>query len=366
MSCKLIPVFFVAMLLFEGCATEMQVQAGQQVSSTGETYLVHSVNPFIGTGGWGHTFPGVTVPFGMVQWSPETVVDGIFRGWYRYEDSTTRGFAVTHLSGAGCPMFGDFPILPWTGDIVQNPAQSPQSFVVPFQHTAMDGTRLESAEPGYYSVSLGNGVKVQLTSAKRSGIGIFTFSSSGPRKLLINTGGSLNIDQPGRETDSSSTEIVGDDTLLGSVSTGGFCGLSNDYALHIYLKFDTPFTSFGLWNDQSITPEARSVAGHKTGAYVSFDDSRRTTIRVRFGISYVSRENARQNVETEIPTWNFDAVRRSAQREWENALSRVEVEGGSTDQRTIFYTALYHMLIAPNTFSDVNGDYVGFDRLVHN
>lgn len=352
------------LLLIVGCSAPHTVDP-RLAAYTPHLSAASYVDPFIGTGGDGHTFPGATVPFGMVQWSPDT--RGLERGWYRYGDDTNiSGFGVTHLSGAGCPMFGDFPILPWTGDIVQNPAQSPQVFVVPFQHTATDGTRLESAEPGYYFVNLGNGVQVQLTSAKRSGIGIFTFPSSGQRRLLINTGGSLNIDQRGRETDSSSAEIIGDDTLFGTVSTGGFCGLPNDYTLHIYIKFDTAFTSFGVWNDQSITPKARSTSGHKTGAYVSFDDPRGASVRLRFGISYVSRDNARQNLEAEIPTWNFDAVRRRAQREWEKALSPVEIEGGSTDQRTIFYTALYHMLIAPNTFSDNNGDYIGFDGFVHN
>jgi predicted alpha-1,2-mannosidase len=326
--------------------------------------VVRHVDPIIGTGGNGHTFPGATVPLGMVQWSPDT--DGAEWGWYHFEDALIRGFSVTHLSGAGCQMFGDFPILPWTGEVTSNPASSPHFYEVGFHHFGADGARLETAEPGYYSILLGNGVKVELTASTRAGIGRIVFPPNTKKTLLIRAGDSSNMDRADRSSDASSVDVVGNDTVVASVRTGGFCGLPNDYSLHISLHLDTPFNSFGVWDDAGVLTNVRTTSGHKTGAYIVFPETTNGPISLRFGISYVNSDNAEMNLSQEIPGWDFDAIRGVAKHSWSKVLSRILVEGGTEDQKTVFYTGFYHMMIAPNVFSDVNGDYVGFDRIVRN
>jgi predicted alpha-1,2-mannosidase len=313
-----------------------------------------SVNTFIGTAGDGNTFPGATLPLGMIQWSPDTRADG----WYHYQDATTRGFSLTHISGAGCTVYADLPILPWVTGLSAS-AASPDKFDVPFSHTD------EQAHPGYYAVTLGNGVKTELTVALRAGMGRFTFPADASRALLFKTASSATIDEPHRENDNSTVQIAGDDTLTGTVHSGGFCQSPSNYVLYFVVKFARPFTSFGTWS--ATQPKAaagsRYVTGRKDGAYVSFANSSGPVI-MKIGISFVSVANAEANLNAEIPDWDFDQVHAAAKKKWTEMFDRVQTEGGTPEQRTIFYTGLYHMLLSPNTFSDENGDYIGFDQKV--
>ena len=310
-----------------------------------------AVSPFIGTAEGGNTFPGAAVPFGMVAWGPDTRPDG----WYHYEDKTIRGFSLTHISGAGCPIYADVPILPWTGEL-KAPGSAP-GYALAFAHDH------EQAQPGFYAVDFANGVRAELTVTDRAGIGRFTFPAGAPRHLLLKVSDSATVDDPKRKDDTSTVAILAPDTVVGSVHSGGFCGQDNRYVLYFAVTFAQPFAAAGTWTD-ALHPGAAAASGHKAGAYVTFAPGAGPVL-AKVGVSFVSIPNALANLQAGIPGWDFDAVRAAARARWTDLLERVRVEGGTQAQRTIFYTGLYHMLLAPNLFSDCNGDYPGFDGQVH-
>jgi predicted alpha-1,2-mannosidase len=309
-----------------------------------------AVDPFIGTTAGGNTFPGATVPFGMIQWGPDTRPDG----WYHYEDPTIRGFSLTHISGAGCPIYADVPILPWTGDIT-GPGSAPQ-YSLAFSHAH------EQARPGYYAVEFDNGVKTELTVSARAGIGRFLFPAGTVRNLLIKVSDSATVDDEKRKADTSAVEVRAPDTIVGTVRSGGFCGSDSHYILYFVLKFARPFASTGTWT-AAVSPGSRSAEGHKVGAYVSFPRGAEPIV-AKIGLSFVSTDNALANLQSEIPEWDFDAVRAAARARWTQTLERIHVDGGTREQRRIFYTGMYHMLLSPNLFNDGNGEYAGFDGSV--
>ena len=328
--------------------------------------LAQYVNPFIGTAnsplpdylggnGSGNTFPGATTPFGMVQWSPDT--DKGFgkdeRGSYLYADTSIRGFSLTHLSGPGCPVFGDVPIMPVVGSIKTSPATHPQDYFAKFSHAN------EQAAPGYYEVALDSGVRVQLTATPRTGYGVFTYPASAEATLLVNVGRNAT------GVTETEVQLSGDRQLNGSVASGGFCGTRNKYKLYFVAEFDRPFKTTGIWQDAQVTPGARALKGAQTGAYMTFDTTTSNVVQVRVGLSYVSTRNALLNLRTESPKWDFAAARASARARWNAALRSIEVTGGTDAEQRVFYTALYHTLLHPNIFGDANGEYLGFDNRVH-
>lgn len=317
-----------------------------------------SVDPLIGTAGDGNTFPGASLPFGMIQWSPDTGSDG----WYFYNKSKIRGFSLTHLSGAGCPLYGDFPILPWTGDLQTNPATTPDAYTLSFSHSQ------EDAHPGYYAVTLANGSKVELTVTDRAGMARIDFPEGQPSRLLVNAT-SANTDvhvatlpPVGREHDGTNVRIIGSDAIGGSTTAGGFCGTNSRYTVYFAAKFQQPFSNFATWQDTAIHKGQRDAAGHHTGAWLDF--GKQSQIQLKVGISYVSEANALDNLNKELPGWDFDEVHSAARTAWTSALNQIAAEGGTPDQRKIFYTGLYHMMLSPTLFSDDNGDYIGFDDKV--
>ena len=309
-----------------------------------------AVNPFIGTAADGNTFPGASVPFGLLQWGPDTRADG----WYHYADQTIRGLSLTHISGAGCPIYADVPILPWTGEVT-GPGSAPD-FALKFSHER------EQAHPGYYAVEFDNGVKAEFTVTARAGISRFLFPPGATRTLLIKVSDSANVDEPKRKADASAVEIRGPDTIVGTVHSGGFCATDSNYVLYFALTFARPFASAGTWTT-TLSPGSTSAAGHKVGAYVSFAPGAEPVV-AKVGVSFVSIANALANRQAEIPGWDFDAVHAAATVRWTDLLARVGIDGGTPAQRTIFYTGLYHMLLSPNLFNDANGDYIGFDGQV--
>ncbi|MCP9494896.1 MAG: GH92 family glycosyl hydrolase [Pyrinomonadaceae bacterium MAG19_C2-C3] len=320
------------------------------------------VNPFIGTGNSplpdylggnssGNTFPGVTMPFGMIQWSPDTE-NGFGeneRGSYLYHDTAIRGFSLTHLSGPGCPVFGDVPFMPMVGEAVSDP----NAYTAKFSHAN------EKAAPGFYEVALESGVKVNLTATTRTGFGVFTYPSTPDATMLI------NINRNASGVTDAEAQIIGDNQVTGSVTSGGFCGTRNKYKLYFAAEFDRPFKATGTWQDATLTRGARAVKGAKTAAFVTFDTTSNRTVRMKVGISYISTRNALSNLRAENPRWDFDDVRAQASARWNEALRRIEVEGGTLAEKQIFYSALYHTLLHPNVFSDANGEYIGFDDGVH-
>jgi predicted alpha-1,2-mannosidase len=309
------------------------------------------VNPLIGTGGGVNTFPGPDTPFGMIQWSPDTAPSRPDGGGYSYTASDISGFSLTHLSGPGCDAFGDVPVLPTVGAIGSSPSSTTESF----SHAT------ETATAGFYGVTLGDGVGVQLTDATRAGIARFTFPATTQANLLLKLTGS-------EEPDTVTTaQVVRNDEIIGSVTSGYFCGETTgwerDYTLHFDMVFDHPFTASGTW-------AASPIAGVGTpqgpgGEYLTFDTTADQTVTAKVGISFTSAANAALNLRAEIPGWNFGQVEHANQAAWNAMLSKIQVGGGTQAQQVQFYTALYHALLYPSVFSDVNGEYTGFDGAVH-
>lgn len=317
------------------------------------------VDTFAGTGSGGgvvgtvDTFPGADLPFGMVQWSPDTYPDRPSGGGYAYTATEISGFSLTHLSGAGCSVFGDVPVLPTTGAVPSDPETAAE----PFSHSE------ESASPGRYQVAVGSpAVTTRLSVTTRSGIGTFTFPATAAANLLFKVSGSAS------GIHASAVRTVGSDEIEGTVQSGYFCTTLENYDLHFVAVFNRPFTAHGTWTKTGLKPGSRSCSGTfevDCGAWVTFDTTATPTVEMKVGISYVSAANAAANLKAEDPGWSLPAVEAKATRAWDAALGRIAVSGGTTGERQLFYTALYHSLLDPSTFSDANGEYEGFDGRVH-
>ena len=306
-----------------------------------DTSAYGQVDTRIGTAGGGNTFPGATLPFGMVQWSPDTTTDA----WYYYGDKKILGFSMTHLSGAGCSLYGDFGVLPVSGELQESPGKDLKAYGAEFDHAK------EETHPGYYAVTLASGVKVEITVADRAGIARFTFPAGTPARLLVNSGSSANVDQ-------SEISLTGADAFTGSANAGHFCGWSDKYKIFAAGRFSKAFTKAAAWQDDSVLADAKSAHGKKSGVWLDFGNAREVELKI--AVSFVDVDGARKNL-AEIPGWDFNATRVKAKAAWSQLLNRFAVEGGTDDERKIFYTGVYHAFIAPNVFSDVDGRYMGFD-----
>jgi predicted alpha-1,2-mannosidase len=321
------------------------------------------VNPFIGTDAGapdygfgnegGHVFPGAGYPEGLVQWSPDTTSDA---GGYRYSQPLLYGFGVRHFSGRGCSSYQDFPFMPTVGPLGISPGADWGAYSSGYSH------RSESATPGNYGVHLDKpGVDVNLTVTSRTGFGLLAYPQSQDATLLVNAGGSAT----GNDEAGTYIHVSGGDEIIGATTSGHFCGSGNSYTLYIAARFDRPFSHFGTWQDAALNPDVRDASGAHSGAYITFDTRGNPVVKVKFGLSFVSVANARANLDAEDAGWSFNAVRDAASTAWAAKLARIRVTGGTSDEKTIFYTALYHTLFHPNVFSDANGQYIGFDKQVH-
>lgn len=311
------------------------------------------VNPFIGTGGHGHTHPGAMLPHGMIQPGPDTHIDGwdSCSGYY-YEDSTINGFAHTRLSGTGCADFGDFLLMPTVGEqkveyLGKESQQRP--FASAFSH------RNEYAEPGYYSVFLDTyGVKAELTATERTAMHRYTFPESKESGFILDM--DYNIQQQTNQV--MEVEAV-NDTVLCGYKRSAYWAWQQD--LYFYAVFSKPFTHT-LYTD-TIEEGGQQIPVCKM--LLRFDTVEDEQVMVRFSISSVDGEGARQNLLAELPDWDFDKVRADARKTWNDCLSKIEVKTEDPDQLAIFYTAMYHAFLSPNLFTDVDGRYLGMDLKVH-
>ena len=311
------------------------------------------VNPFIGTGGHGHTHPGAMLPHGMIQPGPDTRIDGwdSCSGYY-YEDSTINGFAHTRLSGTGCADFGDFLLMPTVGEqkveyLGKESQQRP--FASAFSH------RNEYAEPGYYSVFLDTyGVKAELTATERAAMHRYTFPESKESGFILDM--DYNIQQQTNQV--MEVEAV-NDTVLCGYKRSAYWAWQQD--LYFYAVFSKPFTHT-LYTD-TIEEGGQQIPVCKM--LLRFDTAEDEQVMVRFSISSVDGEGARQNLLAELPDWDFDKVRADARKTWNDCLSKIEVKTEDPDQLAIFYTAMYHAFLSPNLFTDVDGRYLGMDLKVH-
>ena len=298
------------------------------------------------TGGPINNFPGAAVPFGMVQYSPDTT-EG-YAG-YEHDDERSTGFSMTHAS-VGCPAFGDIPMLPTTRPIGSRPWYG-------WEKIAHDDTEL--GVPGYYTVRFPDtGVTAELTATTRTGVGRFTYPDNGRAALFhVRSGGSL-------AGNSAATIQISDNntTVTGSATSGGFCGNNNIYTVYFAMTFSRPFTAYGTWDGNAVYAGARSADSSRSGGYVEFPAG--SVVEVRTALSYVSVDAARANLAAEGGA-SFDDVRAAASAQWNAALSRIAVAGTNSDDVKTFYTSLYRSLLHPNTFNDADGHYIGFDGGIH-
>ena len=331
----------------------------------------NAVNQFIGTqndtsqnkgnSAYGNTYPGATLPFGMVQYNPTTFNTqggALNGGGYEYEADQLRGFGLTRLSGTGCVNNNgafDFPVLPYTGDLTigdslpVSPADNIKSFYLPFSHSN------ETSKPGDYSVALNDGTDVNLTATPRTGVATFDFPADKSSSTLV-------FDVAGSNNGSSSSQVhIDGNRVYGQTTTRTVCS-GGTYTIYFSATFDQPITTSGTWTGSTVTAgskDATSTASHGAGAFVSFAKGAKVTAKT--GISYVSADNAALNATTETADKTAADVRADAKTTWEKALNSVAVTGGTDDARTKFYTALYHSLLHPNLYDDVNGEYFGYN-----
>ncbi len=296
-------------------------------------------------------FPGADLPFGMIQWSPDTSPDAVQAGGgYAYADSEISGFSLTHLSGTGCPSYQDVPILPTVGAVA-----APATAVAPFSH------KHEQASPGRYQVELGGPapVSVSLAVTARSGMSSFDFPPGTESNVLFKVADSVN------PASAATARVIGQNEVEGQVTSGQFCGTGTNYTVHFVALFDRPFSSGGTWNSSGTAPGRATCTGTSCGAFVTFDTRTQRQVLMKVGISFVSTQDALQNLRAEDPGWSLQQVGRQAQGRWNALLGRIAIRGGTTAQEHTFYTALYHSLLFPNVVSDVNGRYDGSDGKVH-
>jgi predicted alpha-1,2-mannosidase len=313
--------------------------------------LSQLVNPFIGTGADGNTYPGASMPFGGVQLSPDTRLNSC--SGYNYSDNTIIGFSHTHLSGVGEPEYRDVLFMPTVGKIQWQPgdAKIPKSgYRSTFSH------RRESATPGYYKVWLQDyNIKAELTTTLRCGFHRYTFPESDSAHVVI------DLAYPGG-ADELYLKKVSDTEIEGLRRSNGWAW---DQYVYFVARFSKSFSSVEIARNDSVLTRTTEAHGRNVKAVVSFRTKKNEIVLVKVGISAVSTEGARKNLDAEIPEWDFNGTAVRAKEAWNTELSKIEVEGGSIDNQSVFYTSIYHAFLNPNIFMDVDGQYRGTDHQVH-
>ncbi|MBK7666532.1 MAG: GH92 family glycosyl hydrolase [Sphingobacteriaceae bacterium] len=314
-----------------------------------QTDYAKHVNPFIGTGGHGHTFPGATLPFGMVQLSPDTRIDGSWDGCsgYHYSDSIIYGFSHTHLSGTGVSDYGDVLIMPMLG----TPSVENKTYASKFSHLK------EKASVGFYEVMLEDDkIKAELTATLRTGIHRYTFPKAEKANIILDL---LHRDKT----------ILSNIRVLDSVTISGF-RISEAWAKeqHVYfiIRFSKPFTKMEYASKKKFKSALDLKTKEKAeGAYFEFDIRDGKPLMVKVALSGVDTDGALLNMNTEAPHWEFEKYKKDAEQSWNKELSKIEVQSNDKDKLAIFYTALYHCMTHPSTFMDIDNRYRGRDNRIH-
>ncbi|HEY9260648.1 glycoside hydrolase domain-containing protein, partial [Chitinophaga sp.] len=357
------------------------------------------VNPFIGAStsegaagiyhGLGKTFPGAATPFGMVQLSPNTITGGDNGSGYSYEHTTIEGFVFTQMSGIGWyGDLGNFLVMPTTGPL-QTAAGSQQHPEQGYRSTY--AKQSEKASAGYYAVQLTEQpITAEMTAAPHSGIMRFTFPEQQQSRIQIDLARRVGGTSTWQEV-----KVINDSTIAGYMQCtpeGGGWGNGDgkaNYTVYFYAQFSKPLAKYGIWSADipegwsrkredvesaryqqqiakaTVIPGAKEKAGKHLGFYTEFATTNQEAVLMKAGISFVSIDGAKNNLETEIKDWNFNQVQQRTFDAWNKALGKITVTGGTEEEKKVFYTALYHTMIDPRNFSDVDGKYVGGDGKIH-
>ncbi|MEP6748973.1 MAG: GH92 family glycosyl hydrolase [Bacteroidota bacterium] len=313
------------------------------------------VDPYIGTGFHGHVFMGANVPFGAVQLGPVNLSEGWdWCSGYHYSDSTIIGFAHTHLSGTGIGDLGDILLMPATGEVITGKGSAQN---IAAGNTSLFSHKEEIARPGYYSVRLQRyNIKAELTASARVGFHRYTFPASATAHIEIDLAQGIG-DRPM----DTYIRLLNDSTISGYRFSRGW---ARDQRIYFAAVFSKPITNFLLYKNKMLQA-GMVLMGDSVKAVVRFSTQQNEMIQVKVGISPVSTDNALQNITAEIPGWDFDAVRAAADLAWNKELGKVSIQTNDAAGKRIFYTAMYHTMIAPSVFNDYNGDYYGTDKQVH-
>ena len=340
---------------------------------------VQYVNPFIGTDGMGHTFPGACAPFGIVQLSPDTdtiphSVHGVYQprtyeycAGYQYGDSTIVGFSHTHFSGTGHSDLGDILVMPGTGPVQLNPgtaADPDGGYRSRFSHDT------EEAAPGYYAVTLADsGIRAELTASQRVGVHRYTFPEGGGHVVIDLQHGIYNYDGKTRWAE---VRVENERLLTGYRITSGWA--RNNYT-YFAIELSQPIADYGYidrepmdyrggWGRFDQYHHFPEMAGRKVVVWLQFDTEDEPVLEMKVGLSAVSAEGALKNLRTETEGKGFDEVRAATVAAWNRELGSIAVEG-TEDQKAMFYTSYYHTMINPSVYMDVDGSYRGLDRGIH-
>ncbi len=326
---------------------------------------VDYVDPLIGAGGEGFgigaAFPGATTPFGLVRLGPDTAMEtgamGVFHcAGYYYEDYLIEGFSHVHLHGTGVTDYGNVMFMPTLG--MDASKTDEEGYLQGFSHDA------ETVEAGYYAVTLDDtGIVVELTATTHAGMQRYTYPASSDAVVIVDLAHTLGegvVDAAEVRLDPDNGEITGWMHNVGELSTrlGGV-------DIYFVTQVDRAPTGYGTFDGTELDEGNAVAEGADVGAYLRFSTGEGEQVLLRTGVSFIDLDHARANLEAEMDTWDFDAVRNGARTQWNDELSVIEVTGGTEDERVVFYTALYHAMLMPTTFTEVGGDYLGFDLQVH-
>lgn len=300
------------------------------------------VNPLTGTAvtglASGYLYPGATYPFGMVQFTPSYF-------------AKCAGFVINQLSGGGCDHMGNFPTFPVRGRLEASPDRI-RNFRIALSE--------ESGHAGYYEAMVQDDIKAMLTVTKRTGMAQYVFPEGDETGTVI-----IGAGLAATPIQQAAVAITGPGRCEGYATGGSFCGYPTPYKVYFVAEFDTDAVEVGTWKGEDLRYGGSFAEGEDSGVYFTFDLSESRTVRYKIGVSYVSVENARLNLETENPGWDFEGIKNAAEAEWNSVLGKIEVEGTNEDRMEQFYTHLYRSLIHPNICNDVNGEYMGADFKVH-
>ncbi len=337
MRTKILLILSLAMLF--SCSTKKE-------ETNKNTDVLQYVNPFIGTAGHGHTYPGATSPFGMVQLSPDTRIEG----WdgcsgYHYSDSIIYGFSHTHLSGTGVSDYGDILLMPTTGKAVYNNNEYSSSF----SHNN------ETAQAGYYSVKLNkHNIFVELTTTPRTGFHKYKFAQTNNNKIV------LDLNHRDKVLDAF-IHLVNDSTIEGYRISSAW---AKKQFVYFYIEFSQKIDTLKVKSEGKIIT-TNNLKSTDIVASVQFNTLKNKELLVRVGLSAVDIRGAKNNLYNENQTWNFDKIKTENQNRWRKELNKITITDNNTSKKTAFYTALYHNFIVPNLFSDIDGKYRGMDQEIH-